>query len=87
MFDRVLLEEIRDFRKGIDNIYVLKYKHNEINKIIENRTKDKIWFIQNMGAKVIADSHQYKNFMQMIKSDYIRSKLYINGLVSIKEIE
>lgn len=42
MYDKILMQDVVNFKRGSDNIYELQNRYKWIGKVIQNRTKDKI---------------------------------------------
>lgn len=84
MFDLKLLEDVRTFKTGSDNIFELEERYAEIKKIIKNRTKEKIIFLNYVLESNIVDYDTYRKFLKIALSDYKESKLIIAGLISVE---
>lgn len=82
MFDRCLLEDLKEFKRGSDNIYELESRYEDIRKIIVNRTKEKINLLKLLLSYNIINSDIYSELMERVKSDYETSNLYIIGFVT-----
>ena len=79
MYDVILLEDLKSFKKGSDNIYELEYRYRNIIKIIKNRTKDKLYFLQLMQEYNVVDTNVYNELLVRVQSDYRLSFLYLIG--------
>ena len=84
MFDLKLLEDVRTFKIGSDNIFELEERYAEIKKIIKNRTKEKIIFLNYVLESNIVDYDTYRKFLKIALSDYKESKLIIASLISVE---
>ena len=83
MYDVILLEDLKSFKKGSDNIYELEYRYRNIIKIIKNRTKDKLYFLQLIQEYNIVDTNVYNELLERVQSDYRLSFLYLIGRVQL----
>ena len=79
MYDVILLENLKSFKTGADNIYELQNRYRDIIKIIKNRTKDKLYLLKLMLDYNIVNSNIYIELLQRVKSDYRLSFLYLIG--------
>ena len=82
MFDRCLLEDLKDFKRGSDNIYELENRYEDIRKIIVNRTKEKINLLRLWLSYKIINDDMYNELIQRVKIDYETSCLYVLGFVT-----
>ena len=83
MYDPILLEDLKSFKTGTDNIYELQNRYRDIIKIIKNRTKDKLYFLQLMQEYNIVDTNVYNELLERVQSDYRLSFLYLIGRVQL----
>ena len=83
MYDVILLENLKSFKTGTDNIYELQNRYRDIIKIIKNRTKDKLYFLQLMQEYNIVDTNVYNELLERVQSDYRLSFLYLIGRVQL----
>ena len=83
MYDVILLEDLKSFKTGTDNIYELQNRYRDIIKIIKNRTKDKLYFLQLMQEYNIVDTDVYNELLERVQSDYRLSFLYLIGRVQL----
>ena len=79
MYDPILLEDLKSFKTGTDNIYELQNRYRDIIKIIKNRTKDKLYFLQLMQEYNIVDTDVYNELLERVQYDYKLSFLYLIG--------
>lgn len=79
MYDVILLEDLKSFKTGADNIYELQNRYRDIIKIIKNRTKDKLYFLQLMQEYNVVDTNVYNELLVRVQSDYRLSFLYLIG--------
>ena len=42
MFDKILMQDLKDFKIGVDNIYNLQFRYSEIIRVVKNRTQEKL---------------------------------------------
>ena len=83
MYDVILLEDLKSFKTGTDNIYELQNRYRDIIKIIKNRTKDKLYFLQLIQEYNIVDTNVYNELLERVQSDYRLSFLYLIGRVQL----
>ena len=83
MYDPILLEDLKSFKTGTDNIYELQNRYRDIIKIIKNRTKNKLYFLQLMQEYNIVDTNVYNELLERVQSDYRLSFLYLIGRVQL----
>ena len=87
MYDVILLEELKKFKKGTGNIHEQDFFRDNIRKIINNRTKDKIYLLDLLLEKNLIDKTQYNKFMKITKNDYKVGHLCVLGLISVFDLE
>ena len=83
MYDLILLEDLKNFKKGFDNIYELECKYRDIIKIIKNRTKEKLYLLQIMQEHNVINTELYKELLERAQYDYKLSFLYLIGRVQL----
>lgn len=83
MYDIVLLEDLKKFKQGADNIYELQYRYEDIVKIIKNRTLEKVNLLNYLLSNNVIDRELYNELMTRTKSDYNKSHLYLCGLITL----
>ena len=83
MYDLILLEDLKNFKTGAGNIYELQNRYRDIIKIIKNRTREKINFLQYVLEQNIIDINLYNELLDIVRSDYNNSFLYIHGWETI----
>ena len=83
MYDLILRDDLKNFKRGADNIYNLKARYRDIIKIIKNRTKNKLYFLQLMQEYNIVDTNVYNELLERVQSDYRLSFLYLIGRVQL----
>ena len=81
MFDKFLLEDLRYFKTGSENIYDLQNRYVNIKKIIVNRTKEKQNMLKLFLDYKIIDTKFYNELFERVQSDYRCAYLYIMGLI------
>lgn len=81
MFDKFLLEDLKEFKLGADNIYDLQFRYANIRKIIKNRTKEKMNLLKLFLDYKIINTDDYNELFNRIQSDYKISYLYIMGFI------
>lgn len=83
MYDVCLMNDLKEFKKGSDNIYELQYRYETIYKIIRNRTIEKVNILKLLLSEKIIDEEFYTELSNRVRSDYNTSRLYLMGLVSL----
>ena len=86
MYDGLLYRDVVTFKSGAETIDEVKNRFEYINKVIENRTKDKIWFLEYILSKKVINIEKYEKLKEMVKEDYSRSKLFVLGLIIESEL-
>lgn len=84
MYDRYLLEDLKGFKQGSDNIYELQYRYETIYKIIRNRTLEKVNILKYLLSNNFIDRELYNELLNRAKSDYKKSHLYLIGLITLE---
>lgn len=82
MYDKILMQDVIDFKRGSDNIYDLQYRYKWIAKIIKNRTKEKINILKMYLDSNTITQEEYNEYFERAKNDYKMSALYVMGLIS-----
>lgn len=80
LFDKHLLQDLKDFKTGSESIYDLHYRYLDIRKIVKNRTKEKLNLLKLFLDYNIIDINFYNELFERVQSDYKNSILYIMGL-------
>lgn len=80
LFDKHLLQDLKDFKTGSESIYDLQYRYSNIRKIVKNRTKEKLNLLKLFLDYNIIDINFYNELFERVQSDYKNSILYIMGL-------
>lgn len=83
MYDVCLMNDLKEFKKGSDNIYELQFRYETIYKIIRNRTREKVNILKLLLSHNIIDEEFYTELSERVRSDYNTSHLYLLGLVSL----
>lgn len=81
LFDKILMQDLKDFKLGADNIYDLQYRYANIKKIIKNRTKEKMNLLKLFLDYKIINADDYNELFNRVQSDYKISHLYIMGFI------
>ena len=81
MFDKILMQDLKDFKQGADNIYNLQFRYVEIIKIVKNRTKEKTNLIKLFLEYSIINEEMHKELLARVEYDYRYAYLYIRGLI------
>lgn len=85
LFDKLLLEDLKKFKTGSENIYDLQYRYAIIKKIIKNRTNEKLNLIKLFLDYKIINTDDYNELFNRVQSDCKISYLYIMGLIPYLE--
>lgn len=81
LFDKILMQDIKEFKLGTDNIYDLQFRYTNIRKIIKNRTKEKFNLLKLFLEYHIIDDEIYKELFARVEYDFKYACLYIMGLI------
>ena len=82
MYDKSLKADLQDFRlSGLDNIYTLGEEYNNIRKIVKNRTREKIDFLNYLTNNNIIDKDLQQELLGRVQNDFRLAQLYLMGLV------
>ena len=82
LYDKCLKADLQDFRlSGIDNIYTLGEEYNNIRKIVKNRTREKIDFLNYLTNNNIIDKDLQQELLGRVQNDFRLAQLYLMGLV------
>lgn len=84
MYDLCLLEDLKEFKQGSENIYDLQYRYRNMVKIIKNRTKEKVNILRYLLSNNFIDIEFYSELLNRTKSDYKKSLLFVFGIVSLE---
>ena len=82
MYDKILMQDVIDFKRGSDNIYDIQYRYKWIAKVIKNRTKEKIDILKMYLGNNTITQEEYDEYFERAKSDYKTSFLYVMGLIT-----
>lgn len=83
MYDVDLLEDLKEYKKGLDNIYEYEYMYKLAQKVIKCRTKDKIYILDMLLTASLIDKAVYEELYNRVQSDYRRSYKYLFGFCQI----
>lgn len=83
MYDLSLKEDLKEFKRGSESIYELRFRYNNIFRIIKNRTIEKLNVLELLLSNKIIDEEFYAELSERVKSDYNTSHLYLIGLASL----
>ena len=81
VYDKSLKMDLQEFKISIDNIYALGEAYNNIRKIVKNRTKEKIIFLEYLFDSNIIDKDLQQELQERVQNDYKLAQLYLMGLV------
>ena len=83
MYDESLKADLQDFRlSGLDNIYTLGEEYNNIRKIVKNRTREKIDFLNYLTNNNIIDKDLRQELQERVQNDFKLAQLYLMGIVT-----
>lgn len=83
MYDKSLKADLQDFRlSGLDNIYTLGEEYNNIRKIVKNRTREKIDFLNYLTNNNIIDKDLRQELQERVQNDFKLAQLYLMGIVT-----
>ena len=83
MYDKILMYDVIDYKKGSYNITDRKFWMDDIKKIIINRTKEKIYLLNWLYNDGKIDIDLYNRSFNIAKYDCIKAYKYIFGLTNI----
>ena len=79
MFDKILMQDLKDFKIGVDNIYNLQFRYSEIIKVVKNRTQEKLNLLKLFLEYQIINKENYQELNARVEYDYKYACLYIMG--------
>ena len=82
MYDKSLQMDLQEFKKGAENINDLQERYNNIRKIVRNRTKEKLNFLNYLQDNNIISRKMHQELLERVNFDLKISNLYIMGLVT-----
>ena len=82
MYDKSLMQDLKEFKIGAYTIDDIQYRYENINKIVKNRTKEKMDFLKYMIEINVINNELYEELVSRVESDYKISNLYIMGMIS-----
>ena len=83
LYDKSLKADLQDFRlSGLDNIYTLGEEYNNIRKIVKNRTREKIDFLNYLTNNNIIDKDLRQELQERVQNDFKLAQLYLMGIVT-----
>lgn len=83
MYDAVLRQDLIDFRKSLYNIDEYRDRYKQMQKIIQCRTEDKIYFLRLLLNGSIINEELYQELYNRVRSDYNKSCRYILSFCQI----
>ena len=86
MYDMSLYADVIGFKVGAENVYTINDRYDYINKVIKNRTKQKLWFLNYVLEKNIIDKKCYNRLKAIVEYDYKKSKLFVAGFISENQL-
>ena len=82
VYDKSLKMDLQEFKISIDNIYALGEAYNNIRKIVKNRTKEKIIFLEYLFDSNIIDKDLQQELLGRVQNDFKLAPLYLMGIVT-----
>ena len=82
LFDKILMQDLKEFKAGSDNIYDLQFRYANIRKIIVNRTKEKFNLLNLFLDYKIIDEEYYNELLERVQIDYRYAYLYLMGIIT-----
>lgn len=86
MYDKILEDNIRDYRKNITNTIYTQLYFNDFKRILNNRTNDKLYFLKYLLTNNLIENNLYDELFQRVKSDYNLAYKCAMGLISVNEL-
>lgn len=83
MYDEMLRQDLISYKASITNINDIPQLTKDINKILNRRTNDKIFFIKMLLTDNIIGKTLYDELYSRIQNDYKKASLYIRGWCQI----
>lgn len=83
MYDEMLRQDLISYKASIDNINDITELTKQINKIINCRTRDKLYFITKLLSDDIIDEILFDKLYKRIHNDYKKAHLYLIGWCTI----
>lgn len=83
MYDKELYSDLISYKASITNINYIPELTKDINKILNRRTNDKIFFIKMLLSDNVIDKTLYAELYKRIQDDYKKAILYIRGWCEI----
>lgn len=82
VYDKSLKMDLQEFKISIDNIYALGEAYNNIRKIVKNRTKEKIIFLEYLFDSNIIDKDLQQELLGRVQNDFKLAQLYLMGIIT-----
>ena len=77
LFDKILMQDLKDFKLGVNNIYNLQFRYSEIIKVVKNRTQEKLNLLKLFLEYQIINKENYQELNARVEYDYQYACLYI----------
>ena len=71
------MQDLKDFKIGVDNIYNLQFRYSEIIKVVKNRTQEKLNLLKLFLEYQIINKENYQELNARVEYDYQYACLYI----------
>ena len=82
----MLETDIKEYRKNITNTVYTQPYFDDIKKILNNRTNDKLYLLEYMITNNLIENNLYDELFQRVKSDYNLAYKCAMGLISVNEL-
>ena len=77
-----MLNDLILYQKDTGNINDYKYRIRDIQKIVKNRTTDKMWFLNYLFNNKYIDREYYIYLKHIVENDYRLAKMCICNFIS-----
>ena len=71
------MQDLKDFKIGVDNIYNLQFRYSEIIRVVKNRTQEKLNLLKLFLEYQIINEENYQELKARGEYDYKYACLYI----------
>ena len=75
------MQDLKDFKIGVDNIYNLQFRYSEIIRVVKNRIQEKLNLLKLFLEYQIINKENYQELNARVEYDYKYACLYIMGLI------
>ena len=70
MYDKILENNIRDYRKNITHTIYTQLYFDDFKRILNNRTNDKLYFLNYLFTNNIIEAELFEDLYEKVKEDY-----------------